>query len=151
MKRLLFILSVVFSLQKGTSQNSLGPIDPFDKGNAYTSGTIVFSAIDLTFTTFNVVRLLKTDPHKSNAYFGLMMGTGQTVYGILNANATEKNAGAYTGINIGMGFVTVLTSAARLLKKSPPKESGVSFKLFCLPAIEGNHSAIGLHLSKRFK
>ena len=138
---ILFLITLTL-FSNGQNNLQLGGIGPFKSGNEYAEGTVVFSVVDATFTTFNIVRLIKTDKHKSNATFGLVFGTAQTLYGLFNTNSTEKNAGTFTAVNIGLGLTTLATSIIRLSKKSPPKESKVTFNLFCLPPVDNNSGTL---------
>ena len=147
---LLSLICLTFIIQ-GQNILTSGNFSPIgDDGKLYETSTIFFSTVNVTFTTFNIVRLVKTNKHKSNAAFGIIFGTAQTIYGGLNANSAEKNASLYTTINIGLGLTTILTSLLRLVKKSPPKENKVVFNFFYLPPIDKNTAAVGLNLKHTF-
>ena len=147
----LILLTVLTFMSKGQNNLFGGGFTPFNSGNAYAEGTIVFSAIDATFTTFNIIRLVNTDHRKSNAAFGLLFGSAQTAYGLININAVENNSGTLTALNIGLGLTTVVTSGLRLLKKEPLKENSVTFNFLYLPPLESHSGALCFALKGTIK
>jgi len=120
-------------------------------GSLYWTGTIAFSAINLTTTYFNIKKLYKYDKYRSNAIFGAISGSAQTAVGFANVNAKYKNAFIPTSINIGVGLTTLVTSIVRLATKNPPKESNISLNLIYLPGHDNNSSIVGLTFKKQFK
>lgn len=116
----------------------------------YWTGTIAFSAINLTTTYFNIKKLHKHDKYRTNAIFGAISGAAQTALGISNVNAKYNNAYIPTSINIGIGMSTLVTSVIRLATKNPPKENNVSLNFIYLPDYKGNSSIAGLTFKKQF-
>jgi hypothetical protein len=119
-------------------------------GSLYWTGTIVFSAINLTTTYFNIKKLHKHDKYRSNAIFGAISGAAQAALGFANVNAKYRNAHIPTSINIGIGLTTLVTSVVRLATKNPPKENNVSLNFIYLPNYQDNSSIVGLTFKKQF-
>jgi hypothetical protein len=147
---ILFLLTLTLVL-RGQNNLQLDGIGPFKNGNEYAGGTIVFSAIDATFTTFNIIRLIKTGNHRSNATFGFLFGTAQTVYGLLNVKSGEKNANVLTTINVGLGLTTIISSGLRFLKRRVPKENKVTFNFFCVPQVDNYSGTLCFAVIGRLK
>ena len=119
-------------------------------GSLYWSGTIAFSAINVTTTYFNIKKLHKYDKYRSNAIFGAISGCAQTVLGFTNINKKYRNAYIPTSINIGVGLTTLVTSVVRLATKNPPKENNVTLNLIYIPNYHDNSSIVGLTFKKQF-
>ncbi|MFN8114510.1 MAG: hypothetical protein U0W65_00235 [Bacteroidia bacterium] len=119
-------------------------------GSLYWTGTIAFSAINLTTTYFNIKKLHKHDKYRSNAIFGAISGCAQTALGFANLNAKYRNAYIPTSINIGVGLTTLVTSVVRLATKNPPKENNVSLNFIYLPDNQDKSSIVGLTFIKQF-
>jgi hypothetical protein len=101
-------------------------IDLFQGGGNYGGNglywlsTILFSAINTSNNTFNIIKLRnpdRPDKYKSNAIFSIISGSLQTALGVANVTSKEKNAFIPTSINIGLGVTTIVTSAMRLALK----------------------------------
>ena len=149
-KQLYILIFLIVTLNcSGQQGNSLTYELGLSNSDGYNSSTIVFSAINVTFTTFNVIRIVKPDKHKSNAVFGILFGSVQTMYGVFNSNSTDKNANIFTSVNIGLGLTTIATSIIRLATKNPPKESKVTFNFFYLPPIDHHTATAGISLVGR--
>lgn len=116
----------------------------------YWTGTIAFSAINVTTTYFNIKKLHKYDKYRSNAIFGALSGAAQTALGFAFLNAEFKNASIPSGINIGIGLTTFVTSVIRLATKNPPKENDVTFNFIYLPSNKDHSSVVGLVFKKQF-
>ena len=119
-------------------------------GSLYWTGTIAFSAINLTTTYFNIKKLHKHDKYRSNAIFGAISDCAQTALGFANLNAKYRNAYIPTSINIGVGLTTLVTSVVRLATKNPPKENNVSLNFIYLPDNQDKSSIVGLTFIKQF-
>ena len=146
---LFFLLILFFITLKSNGQISSGGFGQIADNNSdlYLTGSIVFSAINVTATTFNIVKLHKYDKYRSNAIFGIISGATQTALGFANINATHKNAFIPAEINIGVGAITLATSIIRLATKNPPKEDKVAFNFYYLPISESNHPLVGINLA----
>jgi len=116
----------------------------------YWTGTIAFSAINATTTYFNIKKLHKYDKYRSNAIFGALSGAGQTALGFAFLNGEFENAAIPSGINIGIGLTTFVTSVIRLATKNPPKENDVTFNFIYLPTNKDHSSVVGLLFKKQF-
>ena len=119
-------------------------------GSLYWTGTIVFSAINLTTTYFNIKKMHKHDKYRSNAFFGALFGAAQTALGFASLNAKYNNAYIPTSINIGIGLTTLVTSVVRLATKNPSKENNVTLNFICFPNDRGKSSMFGLAFKKQF-
>ena len=116
-------------------------------GDLYWVGTIVFSAINATNTTFNILKLNKPDKYKSNAIFSILSGALQTTVGLVGT--TDKKLYIPAAVNISVGLTTIVTSIIRLAKKSPPKENKVTFNLFYLPSVDHCTATVGFSVIGR--
>lgn len=74
------------------------------------------------------------DKHRSNAWFGLLMGTAQVSYESFANIERGKNAQILSSVNIGLGMTTILTSILRLAKKNRMEKNKVSYQLLCNPS-----------------
>jgi hypothetical protein len=119
-------------------------------GSLYLTGTIAFSAINLTTTYFNMKKMHKHDKYRSNAIFGAISGAAQTAIGFANINTKFRNSNIPTGINIGIGLTTLVTSVVRLATKNPPKENNMSLNFIYLPNYQDNPAIVGLTFKKQF-
>lgn len=148
-KRLIIIsLLINLSCLKGQSQLNVG-YEGNDL-NIYWGTTIVFSAINMTTTYFNIKKMHKHDKYRSNAIFGALSGAGQTALGFTNIKAKYNNAYIPKSINIGIGLTTLVTSIVRLATKNPPNENKVTLNLIYLPNNKDNSSIVGLAFKKQF-
>jgi hypothetical protein len=148
MRTLIICFSLLFpALLKGQGRFQLGPIygNPYEYG----SSTVAFSSMNITFTTFNIIRIVKGDRDRSNAAFGFLVGAAQTTYGLFNAKSPDKNADIYTCINISCGLTTMITSGIRLLKRNSNKSSKTAFNLYCLPGSNHYGAIAGFKVTRR--
>jgi len=139
-----------FSCVKGqvTMPNNIYSSD--NDGSLYWTGTIVFSAINLTTTYFNIKKMHIHDKYRSNAVLGALSGAAQTALGFANLNAKYNNAYIPTSINIGIGLTTLVTSVVRLATKNPSKENNVTLNFIYFPNNKDNSSMVGLEFKKQF-
>ena len=150
----LYILILLLVTLNCSGQNNLvaGPtnVTDYDKtSDLFVAVTVVYSAINVTTSTFNILKLNKPDKYKSNAVVGILSGSLQTAIGLINTTGTYKSAGILTATNVGIGLTTIATSIIRLIKKSPPKESKVTFNLFCLPSADHCTATVGFSVIGR--
>jgi hypothetical protein len=113
----------------------------------YAIPTIVFSAVNTTFITYNTIRIAGTDPRKSNAPFGIISGAIQTTYGIMNFREKENSAPVFTTINLTIGIATIFTSAVRMLKNDDDERRTTS--LYLIPLYGRSKAVPGFCLSRR--
>jgi hypothetical protein len=148
----LIIITLIASSSclKGQVTSSGNIYNSDNDGSLYWTGTIAFSAINLTTTYFNIKKMHKQDKYKSNAIFGALSGAAQTALGISNINEKFNNAYIPTSINIGVGLTTLVTSIVRLATKNPPKENNISLNFIYLPDKKDNSSIVGLSFKKQF-
>jgi hypothetical protein len=140
---LLLVFSIGIRAQgmyEGVSLSGSGP-------NEYLVSTSIISALNTTVTTWNIIKLRNVDKHKSNAAFGIISGTMQTVYGAFHIPSTNKDDKLLTTVNIGLGLTTILISTIRLVRKNSPKEDNVTFNLLYLPNTKNSNSIIGVSIA----
>jgi hypothetical protein len=117
----------------------------------YWSGTIFLTAINGTTTYFNIKKLHKHDKYRSNAIFGVLSGGAQTAFGVINMKAKTNYQEFATGINLGVGLTTLVTSVIRLATKNPPKENNLTFNMIYLPSEGANDPILGVCLRKQLR
>jgi hypothetical protein len=117
----------------------------------YWSGTIFLTAINGTTTYFNIKKLHKHDKYRSNAIFGALSGGAQTAFGVINMKAKTNCQEFATGINLGVGLATLVTSVIRLATKNPPKENSLTFNMIYLPSEGANDPILGVCLRKQLR
>ena len=114
--------------------------------------TGLFSAINISSTTFNVIKLKhpeRPDKYKSNAIFSIISGSFQVAIGAACVTSKDKNDYIPAAINLGLGVSTIVTSIMRLARKSPPKETTLTYNFYYLPPIGCNTSTFGLRIAKQ--
>lgn len=115
-----FIVSVLYGKAQG---NLVGPINPSGSKHDYGIGSLIFSAGNATFCGFNIAGTFKSeDKHKSNAYFSILSGTAQVVYGQFAFNPNESQAKEFKALNVGFGLSAIITGGIRLIRKNKAEE-----------------------------
>lgn len=116
----------------------------------YWTGTIVFSAINIPTSYFNIKKMHKADKYRSNAVFGAISGLAQTALGFANITSEYSDSFVPTGLNLGIGLFTLTTSILRLSAKAPAPENGVSLQFIYIPEGMARVPVTGFSLKKRF-
>ena len=107
--------------------------------------TLLFSAINATMTTMNLVNISTHGKLKSSAGFGIITGFSQVAYGLIYAPKVGRDE--FVALNVGVGTVTIVTSCLRLIKKEK-KNSSTSWNFICVP-INNNKFGAGISLTRK--
>lgn len=92
--------------------------------------------------------MYKHDKYRANAIFGAISGSAQAALGFAHVNAKYRNADIPTGIHIGVGLTTLVTSIVRLVTKNPPKENNVTLNFMYFQDRQSDSSILGRTLKK---
>lgn len=115
-------------------------------GNGYNEISLLFTALNGTMSTMNIVNAEKAGKIKSSAGFGIVTGASQIAYGLIYKPETGRSE--FIALNVGIGTVTILTSCYRLYKNSSKKNNATSLNLFCVP-VKNNKMGVGVSLTRK--
>ncbi|MBI5540208.1 MAG: hypothetical protein HY951_09140 [Bacteroidia bacterium] len=116
------------------------------QGDNYKGSLLLFSALNVTITTLNIVNINNSGKLKSSAGFGIVTGLSQITYGLIYKPKTNNKE--FVILNIGLGTATIVTSCLRLFKNKSNKSNATSWNLFYVP-IETNKFGVGISLTRK--
>jgi hypothetical protein len=137
----ILIISKNCACQSGTSQNLSSA-----KNDNYTSASLLFSAVNVTISTMNILNIKKEGMVRSSAGYGVLTGISQIIYGLIYK--PKLNSNEYVKLNIVLGCVTLSTSCFRLYKNASKKNKATSWNLYYVP-FQTNKFGVGISLTRK--
>ncbi len=125
--------------------------------NSYGVPSAIFSGVNLSLSTINVIQATKGAKSKVAPIAGILSGIGQVTLGVakypkelqtLNGPVTNESEKTLSLFNIGFGTTTIILSTWNLFANKPKDEKDLSWNVFSFSTHEHN-PGIGLNIIKR--
>lgn len=131
--RLSIVLFILFISSETSSGQNMIPIHPSSDNPGYKAISIVFTGLNATLTTFNIIHFNKGGKSKYNAGFAILTGLTQVVVGGFMKG--EGNTGLEI-MNYSVGTATAIIGGIRLFKKEK-KHLDITMYPYTVPVKNG--------------
>lgn len=145
MKEKIFVLTftLIICIKICNGQNLTG-FNPLGGGDNYKVSSIVFTSVNATLTTLNVINYNHEKRSQENGGFAMVTGLAQIIYcGIYSKNISDAG---YTILNYSVGTITSVIGGLRLFKKKK-QQSAVAYYLYSYPTGSDTVIALGVTIN----